>query len=91
MKLLYLTDTHIRGTSPKNRLDDYYESLKEKLKEITPRDIAQALCKAALEGGGRDNITVIVVLIKRQEEQKLPQTSWKNAWERIWKKGAKKL
>ena len=28
---------------------------------------------------------------KKQEEQKLPQTSWKNAWERIWKKGAKKL
>lgn len=66
-------------------------SSKEKLKEITPRDIAQELCKAAIEGGGRDNITVIVVLIKKQEEQKLPQTSWKNAWERIWKKGAKKL
>ena len=33
MKLLYLTDTHIRGTSPKNRLDDYCETLKEKLKE----------------------------------------------------------
>ena len=35
MKLLYLTDTHIRGTSPKNRLDDYCETLKEKLKEIS--------------------------------------------------------
>lgn len=34
MKLLYLTDTHIRGTSPQNRLDDYQETLKEKLREV---------------------------------------------------------
>lgn len=34
MKLLYFTDTHIRGTSPKNRLDDYSETLKTKLREI---------------------------------------------------------
>ncbi|GAF63578.1 DNA repair exonuclease [Bacillus sp. TS-2] len=34
MKFLYFTDTHIRGTTPKNRLDDFVESLKNKIKEI---------------------------------------------------------
>ncbi|MDU7114936.1 MAG: metallophosphoesterase, partial [Peptoniphilus harei] len=35
MKLLYLTDTHIRGTNPKNRIDDYQQTLKEKLTEVS--------------------------------------------------------
>lgn len=34
MKLLYLTDTHIRGNSPRNRKDNFPESLKKKLSEI---------------------------------------------------------
>jgi DNA repair protein SbcD/Mre11 len=34
MKLLYLTDTHIRGTSPRSRTDDYQQTLKEKLREV---------------------------------------------------------
>lgn len=34
MKLLYFTDTHIRGTSPKNRLDDFPDSLMKKFVEI---------------------------------------------------------
>jgi DNA repair exonuclease SbcCD nuclease subunit len=34
MKFLYVTDTHIRGTTPKNRLDVYAETLKNKLKEV---------------------------------------------------------
>lgn len=34
MKILYFTDTHIRGTNPKNRLDNYYETLKIKFNEI---------------------------------------------------------
>ncbi|HHY20797.1 MAG TPA: exonuclease SbcCD subunit D [Bacilli bacterium] len=33
MKFLYLTDTHIRGTTPKNRLDPFVETLKEKIAE----------------------------------------------------------
>lgn len=60
----------------------------------TPRKIAQELCKAALESGGRDNITVVVVQLKKKEEreeQKLSQTGWKRIWERMWQKGAKKL
>ncbi len=34
MKLLFLTDTHIRGTTPKNRKDNLPETLERKLKEI---------------------------------------------------------
>ncbi len=34
MRILYFTDTHIRGTSPKNRKDDYVETLENKFLEI---------------------------------------------------------
>lgn len=34
MKLLYFTDTHIRGTNPKNRLDNFYQTLKNKFHEV---------------------------------------------------------
>jgi DNA repair exonuclease SbcCD nuclease subunit len=34
MKLLYFTDTHIRGTNPKNRLDDFVQALESKFIEI---------------------------------------------------------
>mgnify|MGYP000648387614 FL=1 len=41
MKLLFFTDTHIKGTTPKNRKDNYYETLKRKFREIG--DIAKEL------------------------------------------------
>lgn len=34
MKLLFFTDTHIKGITPKNRKDNYYETLKRKFREI---------------------------------------------------------
>jgi len=34
LKLLYFTDSHIRGTPPKNRKDDFLETLENKFKEI---------------------------------------------------------
>jgi len=34
MRFLYFTDTHIRGNSPRGRLDDICETLKNKLSEI---------------------------------------------------------
>jgi len=34
MKFLYFTDTHIKGVNPKNRKDDYYNTLKLKFREI---------------------------------------------------------
>lgn len=34
MRLLFFTDTHIRGTSPKNRKDDFTSSLEKKFNEI---------------------------------------------------------
>ncbi len=34
MKFLYFTDTHIRGTNPRNRLDNFYETLKNKIREV---------------------------------------------------------
>ncbi|MCR3957021.1 MAG: metallophosphoesterase family protein [Gudongella sp.] len=34
MRILYFTDTHIKGTNPKNRKDDFVESLEEKFREI---------------------------------------------------------
>lgn len=35
MRFLFLTDTHIRGTAPRGRLDDVYETLKSKLNEVS--------------------------------------------------------
>ncbi|WP_077367560.1 metallophosphoesterase family protein [Anaerosalibacter sp. Marseille-P3206] len=34
MKILFFTDTHIRGTTPKNRKDNLMDTLENKLKEI---------------------------------------------------------
>ena len=34
MRLLFFTDTHIRGTTPRNRKDNFYETLKNKFNEI---------------------------------------------------------
>ena len=34
LRLLYFTDSHIRGTNPKNRKDDFPQTLENKLKEI---------------------------------------------------------
>jgi DNA repair exonuclease SbcCD nuclease subunit len=34
MRILYFTDTHIKGTNPKNRKDDFVASLEEKFREI---------------------------------------------------------
>lgn len=41
MKFLFFTDSHIRGTTPKNRKDNFYETLKNKLLEIV--DISNKL------------------------------------------------
>ncbi|BCU82011.1 exonuclease SbcD [Polycladomyces abyssicola] len=34
MRLLYLTDTHIRGTSPRSRTDDFPTAMRRKLEEV---------------------------------------------------------
>lgn len=34
MRILYFTDTHIRGTTPKNRKDDYTDTLEKKFLEV---------------------------------------------------------
>lgn len=34
MRLLFFTDTHIRGTNPRNRTDNFIEALKNKFQEI---------------------------------------------------------
>lgn len=63
MKLLYLTDTHIRGTSPQNRLDDYQETLKEKLREIASI-IKEEKIDYVLHGGDlfdRPDVSVSIV------------------------------
>jgi DNA repair exonuclease SbcCD nuclease subunit len=47
MKLLFFTDSHIRGTNPRSRIDDSYTALKNKFKEIaqiiTEQDIDYVL------------------------------------------------
>lgn len=35
MRLLYFTDTHIRGTNPKNRKDSFIDTIEKKLLEVT--------------------------------------------------------
>ncbi|WP_205672102.1 metallophosphoesterase family protein [Ammoniphilus sp. YIM 78166] len=50
IRFLYLTDTHIRGTSPANRLDHFPDTLKRKLNEAV--DLAnQFKVDAVLHGG----------------------------------------
>lgn len=39
MKFLYFTDSHIRGTNPKSRLDSFFDTVMSKLREI--RDLAE--------------------------------------------------
>ena len=34
LKILYFTDSHIRGTTPKNRKDDFTKTLEKKFNEI---------------------------------------------------------
>ncbi|GAW27697.1 metallophosphoesterase family protein [Carboxydocella sp. ULO1] len=50
MKLLFLTDTHIRGTSPVNRLDNFPQTLLAKLKEVV--ELAHDLGVSAVLHGG---------------------------------------
>lgn len=50
MKLLYLTDTHIRASSPQNRTDDFVMTLKNKFQEVN--DIARREGVSAILHGG---------------------------------------
>jgi len=50
MKLLFLTDTHIRGTSPVNRLDNFPRTLLSKLQEVV--ELAHDLEVSAVLHGG---------------------------------------
>ncbi|GAB7386981.1 metallophosphoesterase [Bacillaceae bacterium] len=50
MKFLYISDTHIRGTSPANRLDHFPDTLKKKLLEAVAFANGQGV-KAVLHGG----------------------------------------
>lgn len=34
MRILFFTDTHIRGTNPQNRKDNFVETLFRKLEEV---------------------------------------------------------
>ena len=50
LRLLYVTDTHIRGTAPRSRTDDFVEALRNKLNEVI--DIAgREKVNAVLHGG----------------------------------------
>lgn len=63
MRLLYLTDTHIRGTSPRSRVDDYPQTIKEKLIEIQ-KIIQHQQVDVVLHGGDvfdRPNLSPAVV------------------------------
>lgn len=50
MKLLFVTDTHIRGTSPQHRLDDFPAVLRAKLAEVVALARQHAV-QAILHGG----------------------------------------
>ncbi len=50
MRLLYLTDTHIRGTSPRSRNDDFPSTMKKKLEEVI-QIVHREQIDAVLHGG----------------------------------------
>ena len=63
MKILYFTDTHIRGTTPKNRKDDYLNTLENKFLEIL-EIIQEKKVDFVIHGGDlfdRPDISVSVV------------------------------
>lgn len=63
MKLLYFTDTHIRGNNPKNRKDDFIETLRNKLNEVVHISIDRDV-DYILHGGDlfdRPDISIAVV------------------------------
>ncbi len=63
MKILYFTDTHIRGTTPKNRKDDYLNTLENKFLEIL-KIIQEKKVDFVIHGGDlfdRPDISVSVV------------------------------
>ena len=50
MKLLYFTDTHIRAINPKNRIDNYLETIKNKINEVADISIKEDV-DLVLHGG----------------------------------------
>ena len=63
MRILYFTDTHIRGTNPKNRRDDFVESLELKFQEIV-ETVASKDIDYVIHGGDlfdRPDISISVV------------------------------
>lgn len=50
MRFLFFTDTHIRGTNPRNRKDDFYGTLKAKFREV--KSIAHRLNADYILHGG---------------------------------------
>lgn len=63
MKILYFTDTHIRGTNPKNRTDNFLDTLKEKFNEVLEISLKENV-DYVLHGGDlfdRPDISVSIV------------------------------
>ncbi|GAV22513.1 metallophosphoesterase family protein [Carboxydothermus pertinax] len=50
MRFLYITDTHFRGNSPQNRLDDFPQTLRKKMEEVV--QTAQSFQVDAVFHGG---------------------------------------
>ncbi len=76
MKILYFTDTHIRGNNPSNRLDNFTESLLDKFKEIKTIINKEAI-DFVLHGGDlfdRPDISISVInkFIKIMESYEKP-------------------
>lgn len=76
LRLLFFTDTHIRGTTPKNRKDEFVETLERKLYEIV-NIIEEKNIDYVLHGGDlfdRPDISVSVVskFAKILKEIKVP-------------------
>ncbi|OYD09520.1 metallophosphoesterase family protein [Paludifilum halophilum] len=50
LRLLYVTDTHIRGTSPRSRIDDFVGAMRRKLEEVV-QIAREEKVDAVLHGG----------------------------------------
>lgn len=65
MKILYLTDTHIRGNTPRGRTDDFPQTMHQKLNEVM--EIAEReKVKAILHGGDVFDIPNLSPSVVRQ-------------------------
>ena len=81
MKFIYLSDTHIKGKNPNNRIGDYYQDVMAKIKEVVALS-KKLKCDYVIHGGdlfNSPNVSNVIIdeFIDLIESAKIP---WYIVW-----------